>query len=261
MLKKFFVILFIGSLGANFFSLYVLDKALFFRKHIRHIEQSSVNQGVHLRTVDDLSKSGIKPSGVFIGGSLVKFWNFKNDLPLAISNQGGLEEKINTDYQKFKDNILGSGIDLLFINSGFCEIHTAVNAGKDVDAVINNNFNILKQIIEESLADGMVPVATTLLPVRPVIVFPYTKFLSIPSRKKITENKAIQEYNQMIRQYASNHHLYVIDFEKALADEHGFLKRVYSVTDGEHLDIGGYQQMDKVFAEGLMKILADNDKK
>ena len=261
MFKNFFVILFIGSLGANFFSLYVLDKALFFRKHIRHIERSSVNQGVHLRTVEDLSRFGIKPSGVFIGGSLVKFWKFKNELPLVISNQGGLEEKISTDYRKLQDSILGSGIIFLFVNSGFCEIHTAVNAGKDVDVVINNNFNALKQIIEESLADRMIPVLTTLSPVRPVFVFPYTKFLSIPSRKKITENKAIQEYNQMIRQYASDHHLYVIDFEKDLADDHGFLKRDYSVTDGEHLDIEGYQHMDKLFAEGLKKILADNDKK
>ena len=259
-MKKIFILLFIGSLGANFFSYYVLDKAFFFKKHIRHIERGFVNQGVHLRTVEELSLTRIDPTGVFIGGSFVKFWYLPQNLPVTISNQGGLEEKISTDYQKLKNTILGSGVDFLFINSGFCEIHTAANTGKDVDTVTHKNFNNLKQIIEESLADGIVPVVTTLSPVRPVFVFPYMKFLSIPSEKKIKENMAIQKYNEMIRRYASDNHIQLIDFEKALTDEDGFLKKEYSVTDGEHLDIEGYHQIGILFKDALIKILADKNK-
>jgi hypothetical protein len=45
--RVFFRLLFICSLGANMFSLYVLDKALFYRKQLGHIAAADEN-GVHL---------------------------------------------------------------------------------------------------------------------------------------------------------------------------------------------------------------------
>ena len=71
---------------------------------------------------------------------------------------------------------------------------------------------------------------------------------------------AIQKYNEMIRRYASDNHIQLIDFEKALTDEDGFLKKEYSVTDGEHLDIEGYHQIGILFKDALIKILADKNK-
>lgn len=257
MLKKIFVVIFIGSLGANFFSLYLLDKALFLRKHIQQTENSFINQGIHLKTVEEASKAWIDQLGVFIGGSFVKFWYLPHDLPIMISNQGGMEEKIITDYQKLQNNIIGSGIDFLFINSGFCEIHTAINTGKDVDTVIDNNFSYLKKIVEDSVSNGITPVITTLSPIRPVFIFPYTKLFSISSEKKRKENKAIQKYNQMLRLYASDNMIYLVDFEKILADDQGFLKKEFSVTDGEHIDVEGYDYLDVFFKKTLIKILAE----
>ncbi|MCA1786845.1 MAG: hypothetical protein LC657_12795 [Desulfobacteraceae bacterium] len=233
------------------FSLYVLDKALFYRKQLGHIEQHFFNQGVHLKTVSALARTGIEPVGVFIGGSLVRYWFLPHDLPMAVSNQGGLEEKISVDFQKLTNGILGSGIDYLFINSGFCEIHTAVNTGRDVNAVIKNNMQYMKKITDAALADGITPVITTLSPVRPAFVFPAMKWVSRPSQKKQRENAAIQEYNQLLRQYAADRNLDVIDFEKALENEEGLLQKQFSVTDGEHLDIAGYARLNSVFKDAL----------
>lgn len=256
MSKKLLVVLLIGSLGANFFSLYILDKALFYRKHLSHIENTFPNRGARLAEVQDLTGPLPEKTGVFIGGSLVKFWFLPQDLPVLISNQGGLEEKISVDYQKMKSEITGSGADYVFINSGFCEIHTAVNAEKDVDAVIDRNFEYLKKIVRSAQNDGIMPVLTTLTPVRKAFVFPYTKFLSIPSKKKQTENKAIKKYNRMIRQYAEQKSLPLIDFEKACSNEDGRLKKKYSVTDGEHLDLAGYQRLNRLLKERV-SALAD----
>ncbi len=238
-------------MGANIFSLYVLDKALFYRKQLGHIEQSFFNQGVHVKTVSELSRTAIDPAGVFIGGSLIKNWFLPHDLPMAVSNQGGLEEKISVDFQKLTNDILGSGIDYLFINSGFCGIHTAINAGTDVDAVIKRNMQYMEKITDAALGDGIVPVITTLSPVRPAFVFPTLKVFSRSSQKKQRENAAIQEYNQLLRQFAADRNLVLIDFEKALQDENGFLKKQFSVTDGEHLDIAGYARLNTVFKDAL----------
>lgn len=251
MIKKIVVLIFIASLGANIFSLYVLDKALFYRKQLGHIEQSFFNQGVHVKTVPELSRTGIDPAGVFVGGSMIKFWFLPHDLPMAVSNQGGLEEKISVDFQKLTNEILGSGVDYLFINSGFCGIHNAINAGKDVNAVISRNMQYMEKITDTALGDGIIPVITTLSPVRPAFIFPNLKLFSRPSQKKQSENAAIQEYNQLLRQFAADRNLFLIDFEKALQNEKGFLKKQFSVTDGEHLDIPGYARLDAVFKDAL----------
>jgi hypothetical protein len=85
MAKKIFVLIFIGSLGANFFSIYILDRALFYRKNLMQIEQSFPNKGLHIRSVKQLSDTGFDKKAVFIGGSFVKFWFFPDDLPIMIS--------------------------------------------------------------------------------------------------------------------------------------------------------------------------------
>lgn len=224
---------------------------MFYRKQLGHMEQSFFNQGVRLKTVPELSRTGIDPAGVFIGGSLIKYWFLPHDLPVAISNQGGLEEKISVDYQKLMNDILGSGIDYLFINSGFCEIHTAIHAGKDATAVIQRNMQYMEKITAAALDDGILPVITTLSPVRSAFVFPTMKFFSRPSQKKEKENAAIQDYNRLLRKHASDRNIFFIDFEKVLQDEKGFLKKQFSLTDGEHLDMEGYARLNALVRDAL----------
>ncbi|MBU2628373.1 MAG: hypothetical protein KKE61_07140 [Proteobacteria bacterium] len=255
MLKKILILIFIGSLGANFFSIYVLDKALFYRKNLTHIEQRFPNEGLHIRNVKKISTSGFDKIAVFIGGSFVKFWFFPEDLPVKIFNQGGLEEKISTDYDKLKEKIIGSNVDYLFINSGFCEIHTAIQSGKDPEDAINHNFELFKKIVQSALNDSIIPIITTLTPVRPVFLLPYSRLFSIGSDKKNQENKALEKYNNMIRNYAFDNNLFLIDFNAAVKDKEGLLKKEFSITDGEHLDIEGYHFLDNFLRQEITRIL------
>jgi len=253
--KKIFVLILIGSLGANFFSIYILEKALFYRKNLTHIEKKFPNQGLHIRSVKQISDSGFDKVAAFIGGSFVKFWFFPDDLPLKISNQGGLEDKISQDYGKMQNDIIGSGTDYVFINSGFCEIHTAINSERNVDEVIDKNFAMLKKIIFLAQNDNITPVLTTLTPVRPVFLFPYSRSFSIGSVYKDRENNAIEAYNFKIKKYAVDNNLYLIDFHNAVKDKHGILKKEFSITDGEHLDIGAYNYLNSFLRKEIKKII------
>ncbi len=256
MLKKILIFIFIGSLGANIFSIYVLDKALFYRKNLTHIEQSFPNKGLHLRSVKQLTNSGFDKTAVFIGGSFVKFWFFPDDLSIKISNQGGLEDTISQDYNKMKTEILDSGVDYVFINSGFCEIHNAINSTKNVDVVIDKNFALFKKIIKLAQDDNIIPVLTTLTPVRPVFLFPYSRLFSFSSVNKERENSALEKYNTMIRKYAVDNNFSLIDFHNAVKDKDGFLKKEFSITDGEHLDIEAYNYLNLFLKKEIANILA-----
>ncbi len=255
MLKKIFIILFIGSLVANLFSLYILDKALFYRKNLNHIELIYPNKGVHIVSVKKFASAGFDKTAVFIGGSFVKLWFLPVDLPVRIFNDGGTEEKIRRGYEKLKDDIIGSGVDYLFINSGFCEIHTAVNAGKDVAAVVRKNFNLLKKIVETAKSDHIIPVLTTMSPVRPVFLFPYSGWFSrgLTANKK-KENENLEKYNNMIRMYALKNKIFLIDFNKVLKDKNGLLKKEFSVTDGEHIDIAGYNFLNRFLRKKINEL-------
>ncbi len=257
MLKKIIIFLFVGSLTANFFSLYILDKALFYRKNLNYIEQEFPNRGFHITSVSQMSHSGFDRTGVFIGGSLVKFWFLPHDLPVKLFNYGGSEEKIRTDYEKMEKDIKGSGVDYVFINSGFCEIHTAVNSGKNIDVVIKNNFILLKKIVEAAKADNIIPVVTTLTPVRPVFLFPYSGWFSRGlSANKAEENRAIEEYNRLIREYAQQKNLFLIDFHEALKGRDGLLAKKFSLTDGEHINIAGYNYLDNFLRKKVTRLKA-----
>lgn len=255
MLKKILILIFIGSLGANFYSLFILDKALFYRANLRHFENLFPNQGLHIRTVKELKETQFNNTAAFIGGSFVRYWFFDDQLPIKISNQGGVEDQISEDLEKVENDILGSGVDYVFINSGFCEIRTAVITGKDVDAVIHRNFMELKKIVQLLQEDGIIPVLTTLTPVRPVFIFPYMRVLSINSNKKDVENLAYSEYNERIRQYAKQNNILLIDFHAAMKDQEGYLKKEFSITDGEHITYQGYRFLNLFFRDELGKLI------
>jgi lysophospholipase L1-like esterase len=252
--KKVFILFFIGSLGANFFSLYVLDKAFFYRKHLSYQEESFPNKGLHIRTAQELKKLGVPDTAAFIGGSFVKFWHFPDDMSLRISNQGGLEDKVSQDLEKMQHDIAGSGVDYVIINSGFCEIHNAVMKKGNVEMVIDNNFSILQQIVQLAEENDIIPVLSTLTPVRPVFLFPFTRMISIPSDKKDLENQAFEKYNSLIQSFANKNKLPLIDFHSVMKDEHGQLKKEFSITDGEHIDLEGYHFLNQFLRKELTRL-------
>lgn len=245
------------SVAANVASLYVLDKALFYRSEIITLEQNFPNQGIHVTTEQQMKDADLHPSGVFLGGGLVRLWYLPPDLPVILSNQSSIEEKISTNYEKMKAFVVSSKADYVFLNGGFCEIHTAVNAGRDVETVIKSNFEYLKNIVAMALQNNITPVLTTLTPVRPRFIFPTTGLLEIASVKKEQENEALEIFNGLIRKYASDNNINLIDFHTVMKDENGELKKEYSITDGEHLNARGYQFLNRFLKEQVEIIVID----
>lgn len=260
MLKKIILFVFALSVLGNFLGVFILDKALFYHKHLSFIENSDINHGMHIPSVKELLGFREKKIAAFVGGSFVKFWQFRHDLPVRVSNQGGVEDKITDDFAKLENDIMGTGIDYLFINSGFCEIHTAINSQKDVDKVIRDNYRLLIKMVDMSKKDGITPVLTTLTPVRPVFLFPYSRLISISSKKKELENQAIEKYNNLIRTFALEDNIFLIDFHSLLKDENGILKKDFSITDGEHIDMEGYRFLEPILHSEMERLLTTSKK-
>ena len=257
MKKAFWVViilLFISILG-NFIGLYVLDKALYYWDFIRYVEREYPNEGLHLRNSGEIRSANVDKLGVFIGGSLVRYWFLPDEFPMHIVIKGGIEEKISTTYERFGDTVIKAGTDYVLINAGFCEIHTAVHSGRDAMPVIEKNFEYAKKIVAQSRANKIVPILTTLTPVRPRFLFPRMRRLDYSARHKREENEALEAFNDLLRNLSKEEGIALIDFHRAFSDEKGELIRRYAVTDGEHLNYEGYIFLSQFLKEELEKIL------
>ncbi len=250
-------VLLLFSVFANMFSLVVLDRALFYRDHIRNQENAYVNEGLHLddnNKIRLLSESGEK-LGVFIGGNLVRYWFFPTDLPLVIVNRGRIEEKISVTLSRFPETVLAVDADYVIINAGFCEIFTTINAGRDSEPVMQKDFQLLQAIVALALAHGVQPILTTLPPVRPHIILPYTKLFEYHGEYIDRENEAFARYNQLLRDFCRQQYLPLIDFHAVLVDEVGQLAREYAGSDGEHLSDAGYEILNRTLQQRLTEIV------
>ena len=254
LIKKIIPFLLFLSFLANIVSLYVLDKALFYRSEITALEQRFPNQGIHLTTAVQTADADLHPSGVFLGGGLVRLWYLPPDLPIALSNQSGIEEKISVNYDKLLTFVVPSKVDYLILNGGFCEIHTAVNSGKAVEPVIQRNFQYLKKIVETTKQHHIIPVLTTLTPVRSRFLFPTSGLLEIPSEKKERENASLEQYNELIRTYAADNKIALIDFHDVMKDGSGALKKEFAITDGEHINAKGYRFLNIFLKKELERV-------
>jgi len=251
-------VLLLFSVCANILSLVVLDRALFYRDHIRSLEDSYVNEGLSLNDNDKirlLSESGVK-LGVFVGGNLVRYWFFPTDLPLVMVNRGRIEEKISVTLSRFPETVLAVDADYVIINAGFCEIFTTINAGRDPEPVIQKDFQSLQSIVALARAHGVQPILTTLPPVRSHVVLVHTQLLEYHDEYIDRENVAFEKYNQLLRDFCRQQHLPLIDFHAVLVDEEGQLSREYAGSDGEHLSDAGYEILNRVLRQQLIEIVA-----
>ena len=168
-------------------------------------------------------------------------------------NKGGSEEKSSTTLERFEENVINAGAEYVLINAGFCEIHTAVHQGRELEPVFNAILGNKRRMVAKSKQHNIKPILTTLTPVRPRFLLPHTKKLDYASKNKKEENDALREFNEQLRRYCVERGIGLIDFHKALADNNGQLNKRYSLADGEHLNHGGYKVTGSVFESGSIR--------
>lgn len=252
----FFSAILCFSIIGNIVSVYVFDKALHYRQVIQQFEERNINEGLHLADSDEIRSAGVENLGAFVGGSLVKYWLVPRDFPFHIVNKGGIEEKISSTYERLDDTVVKTGAKWVLINTGFCEIHTAIHSDKDLmPVVVEQNFEYMKKIVSYLKKHDIKPIITTLTPVRPVHLLPYSQRIEIPFGKKAAENEAFVQYNNLLQSLAPEQNIPVIDLHKAMSDKDGKLIKKYSLTDGEHLNHQGYEHLSGILANELQAIL------
>jgi lysophospholipase L1-like esterase len=258
MIKK---LIYYGLLGAvivsgivNLLLMVVVDRAFHYRDSIGHLENSFFNEGIRLVDKKQIRATDISPLGAFVGGGLVRYWFLPADFPFRIANWGGVEEKCQTTLKRFDDTVISSGSDFVLINAGFCDIVTAVRFDRSVSDTISSNIEYLEQMVEIADDHNIIPVLTTLTPVRPRFLLSHLKALDYSWAHKASENKAIQKYNKRIRELSRKTTTPLIDFHGALSDEDGLLRQEYAISDGEHLTYSGYGYLNGFLKSELLRI-------
>jgi lysophospholipase L1-like esterase len=175
-------------------------------------------------------------------------------------NYGGIEESTVDTSAKLKMFAAELKPEFVVINAGFCQIRTTVHNKQDVAQAIDSIMHNLHLMADEAKSRGIIPILSTLPPVRPVYLLPYSGLIGLPSREKPILNEAIQNINAKVKQLARERNLPFVDFHKALADETGLLRKEYSLSDGEHLNWEGYRAMSDFFVRELTPIIQTSGK-
>jgi len=242
------------SLAGNVAALVLLDKALHYREYVKHFEASFPNEGIRLVESSEIRDRGFDSLGVFIGGGLPRFWSLPPDFPFPLVNRSGSEESIASTFRRFDETVLASNASFVLINAGFCDIYIAIQQRRDVHAVLETNLRYTQQMVEKAKAHGILPIVSTLTPVRNRFLLPHLRWLDYSSKNKTTENNAYKIYNQMLADYCLSEGIPLIDFHKALRNEEGELSRKYALPDGEHIHLAGYLHLTPFLAAELTSI-------
>lgn len=263
-MKKFlliaFFLVFAISIAGNVGSLYLLDKALNYRAQLGHIESSYINRGMHIPYTTRMKKFQQTERGIIVGGSLVRYWILPNDFNFFLFVQGGLEEKAKETQKNFERHAVQSGASFALINVGFSEIHTAVQLHRELMPRVFESIDYIEQMVETCRRRGILPIVSTLSPVRPRFYFPYTKKFDYDAKVLDAQNEVIVEFNRRLRDYAQQNRVALIDLHKALVDESGRLKITLASEDGEHLTVQAYTYLSRYLELQLEGILRHSGK-
>lgn len=256
-LKKFIWFILIISVVGNLLALGILDRTLFYRDKIAAEESAFFNQGLRITRSALIRQADYPQLGILLGGNVIRYWYLPSDEATPLANFGGMEEKAEETYTKLKQLVTEMSPRFVIINVGFCQIHTAVYAERDVEAAITGNLDYLRQMVDVASGYDVIPILSSLAPVRATHFLPFTGLFERSSAKKDTENKAIREYNTLVKRLAGERGLPFLDFHAVLVNVEGQLQKSYALTDGEHLNQAGYQALNTFLNGQLVKLLAE----
>ncbi|MBU0754026.1 MAG: hypothetical protein KJ645_02735 [Planctomycetes bacterium] len=244
------------SVAGHLVGLVLLDKAMHYREKIRWIEEAFPNEGLRLLDPREINAVNLDRIGVFVGGGLPRHWFFPNDFPFRIANKSGMEESIATTLKRFDETVIQAGADFVLINAGFCDIYNAIQDDRDVLTVLEKNLDTTRRMVLQAKDHGILPIVTTLTPVRNRFLLPHLRALDYSSKNKAAENAAFREMNRRLLALSTGEKIPLIDFHKALCDEEGVLAHAYSLPDGEHIHLDGYRHLTGFLQQELERIFA-----
>jgi len=181
-----------------------------------------------------------RPVAVLFGDSITRNWvRYDNDFLLAHNFQGrGIGGQTTLQMlARFRPDVIELKPDYVCILAGINDI--ARNNGY---IKVENTFRNLVTMVELAQFNGIRPVLCTVLPAS-----------EIGWRREIGDPRPlIDELNTLIRQYAREKNLPLVDYHEAMKDAENALDQAY-VTDAVHPNVAGYKVMEKLLLEVLEK--------
>lgn len=180
-----------------------------------------------------------QPVAVLFGDSITNNWAKDDNAWLLEHHFLGRGIGGQTTLQmlaRFRPDVIELNPDYAVILAGINDI--ARNTGY---ITVEHTFGNLVSLVELAQANSIVPVMCTLLPAA-----------EIGWRKELGDPRPfVDSLNALIRSYASEHNILLVDYFSVMKDENNALKAAYA-RDAVHPNLAGY----KVMEQALMDVLA-----
>jgi len=187
------------------------------------------------------AKGPVKNRIVFMGNSITEGWLkadpdfFKSN---AYVNRGIGGQTTPQMLLRFRSDVISLKPTTVIILAGTNDI--AGNTGPSTLEMVMDNIASMSELAQ---ANGIKVILCTVLP-----AFDY------PWKPGLEPAQKIVNLNQMIKSYAKQHHLTVIDYHSAMKDDRNGLKKEFS-EDGVHPNKAGYDIMKPLAQEGIAATL------
>ena len=178
------------------------------------------------------------PVAILFGDSITRGWVREDDAWLQEHHFLGRGISGQTTLQmlaRFRPDVIELKPDYVVILAGINDI--ARNSGY---IKVENTFRNLVSMVELAQANQIVPVLCTLLPAA-----------EIRWRKELGDPRPfIDSLNALIRSYAAEHNILLVDYYSAMKDADNALDATYA-RDSVHPNLAGYKVMEKQLLDVL----------
>lgn len=205
--------------------------------------QIQAQDWANLTKYHKLNETAVKNAdAVFMGNSITEVWGH-NDPAFFTDHQficRGISGQTTPQMLlRFREDVLQLHPKTVVILAGINDI--AENTGPiEVETI----FGYIKSMVELAQLYQIEPVLCTLTPAN--------KFRW---RERIEPVQKIAQLNQLIKEYATQQNLVLVDYFSALVDHHNGLPPELS-SDGVHLNSKGYEIMKPLVIAGIQKAIA-----
>lgn len=198
---------------------------------LRYIEDSSENKRTVYKQLNEHAKHN---SIVFLGDSLTDFYRLDEFFKKKyIYNRGIANNNTDDILNRLDDNVINIAPRKIFLQIGTNDL----GQRKTCEYVLNN-INKIIAILQTELANVDINIIS-LYPVNAKAMF--TSKISVGKRK----NKDIVYINNELKKRCNELGLTYIDVHSSLVDEHGDLKKEYTI-EGLHISLKGYIKITEI---------------
>lgn len=241
-MNRIIMALLIVSILGNLFGIFVLYKALAYRKNMIlawAATEEWVSKSQYPPATDSARAASKKI--VLLGASITQLWEleryFGADHPFV---NKGINGQFSGQYLlRFKRDVIDCHPKAVVIK--LCAINITRNIPFEIS---RDNVIVMTQLAQ---ANGIQPILASTIPVT-------EEFDRRRSPKDITQE--IKEFNTWLKSYAQQHQFLFLDFFSAMSDDNGYLKPELS-RDGLHPNDRGYEVMSRLMKLQLKDLMME----